>query len=119
MGEFNDFFDKEIESSEQIKECLKCQKEYDKKIKELEEYYGEKILELVDINYQVERDNNKLQVEIKELKQNQFEVIASGKVTEDLPKLDIYFIKGKQVNSMFKKYSGKNIILGVKVIGKV
>jgi len=97
----------------------KVLKAKDKKIKELEEYYGEKILELVDINYQVERDNNKLQVEIKELKQNQFEVIASGKVTEDLPKLDIYFIKGKQVNSMFKKYSGKNIILGVKVIGKV
>ena len=126
MGEFNDFFDKEIESSEQIKECLKCQKEYDKKIRELElelvdeKDRGETILRANRVQEEIiEAKNMRItnqSLRINELKQNQFEVIASGKVTEDLPKLDIYFIKGKQVNSMFKKYSGKNVKVGVKVI---
>ena len=109
-------------------ECPDC-KAKDKKIRELElelvdeKDRGETILRANRVQEEIiEAKNMRItnqSLRINELKQNQFEVIASGKVTEDLPKLDIYFIKGKQVNSMFKKYSGKNIILGVKVIGKV
>ena len=35
-------------------------------------------------------------------------IIATGKITEDLPKLRIYFMNGKQINGMFEKYSGKS-----------
>ena len=102
----------------------KVLKAKDKKIKELEEYYGEKILELVDINYQVERDNNKLQVEIKELKQNQFEVIANGEVwlqTETNGELVGVYLNKTRLNDFMSmseaiKYEGKNIQIGVKVI---
>ena len=41
------------------------------------------------------------------------EVIASGKVTKDLPQLDIWFINGKQINGYFKKYNGKNISISI------
>ena len=35
--------------------------------------------------------------------------IASGQVTQDLSWVNIWFIKGKQINSMFKKYKGQLI----------
>ena len=91
MGEFNDFFDKEIESSEQIKECLKCQKDYDKKIKELE----------------------------AKLKQNDFEIIAEGKIIIEEKAVWLncdVLIGGIFIAFKLKKYKGKNIQIGVKVI---
>ena len=44
------------------------------------------------------------------------ETVAEGKVTMDLPDLDIWYINGKQINGYFKKYAGKEII--VKVVKK-
>ena len=46
-----------------------------------------------------------------ELKKQKGVVIAEGLITEDLPQLKIYFINGKQINSMFKKFSGKKGII--------
>jgi hypothetical protein len=47
------------------------------------------------------------------LKGQGWEVIK-GKVTKDIPDLDIYFINGKQVNSLFKKFDGKDIEVAVR-----
>lgn len=42
--------------------------------------------------------------------------IATGKVTQDLSQLDIWFINGKQINSLFKKYNGKSIKIFIEEI---
>ena len=43
----------------------------------------------------------------------QAEVICEGRVTQDLPHLDIWFINGKQINGLFKKYLGGDIRISV------
>ena len=44
------------------------------------------------------------------------QIMASGKVTKDIPDLDIYFINGRQVNSLFKKFEGKKIEIAVREV---
>lgn len=49
------------------------------------------------------------------LKGQGWEVVASGKVKAEISELDIYFIEGKQVNSLFGGFEGKNIEIAVRV----
>lgn len=46
--------------------------------------------------------------------QKSLKLVAKGKVTMDLPQLDIWFIEGKQINSLFKKYHKKEIEIYVR-----
>ena len=57
----------------------------------------------------MEEQANRIVKYFKSLIAKEFKLVASGKVTEDLPQLKIYFINGKQINGLFKKYSGKPI----------
>ena len=51
----------------------------------------------------------------KQFKEIDLEAVAGGKVTMDLPQLKIWFINGKQINSYFQKYRGKEIEILIKV----
>ncbi len=66
------------------------------------------------------RHADKIRWEILELAKKisdeiDLEAVAGGKVTMDLPQLKIWFINGKQINSYFQKYRGKEIEILIKV----
>ena len=50
------------------------------------------------------------------LKQNQFEVIASGEAAKDLFLKGLYFMNDINTNNKFKKYDDKNIQIGVREV---
>jgi len=75
--------------------------------------------ELIELTYN--EDYNKFNIpKVKELLKDKSPVteVASGEVTQDLPKLDIWFINSKQINNLFKKYKGKNIKIYIQKEGE-